>query len=150
MYLFMVFNDLRECSTQKCGINETMVLKFNHDRRIISCWYPDTQTTDPALTLAKFICPFRCCTLYSSSDVIIKLRNRGPEAYRSQEYGESIIVERRITAEGGGGYKIKSAAGKLVTMETYFQNDHQNQETYFQETIFLQSLIFLSRLFRKK
>ena len=60
-------------------------------------------------------------SVLSWSDVIVKLRNRGPDAFRSNEYGESIIVERRITAEGGGGYKLKSASGKYISASMIFK-----------------------------
>ena len=50
---------------------------------------------------------------FSSADVCITLRNRGPDAYKHGVYGDRIIVERKLQKEGGGGYKIKSSDGML-------------------------------------
>ena len=47
----------------------------------------------------------------SYGQVSIKLRNRGQDAYRPEEYGSSIQVERRINSDGGSSYKIKSSDG---------------------------------------
>ncbi|KAK4698958.1 structural maintenance of chromosomes protein 6, partial [Phenoliferia sp. Uapishka_3] len=44
----------------------------------------------------------------------VKLRNEGSESYQQNVYGKCVIVERRITKDGGGGYKIKNAAGKTI------------------------------------
>ena len=49
---------------------------------------------------------------YSSGQVSVQLRNVGTDAYKHAVYGDSIIVERKITAEGGSSYKIKSSEGK--------------------------------------
>ena len=59
-----------------------------------------------------------CCILSfvvmlpSYAQVSIKLRNRGQDAYRPKEYGQSITVERRITSDGSGSYKLKSHDGR--------------------------------------
>lgn len=42
----------------------------------------------------------------------MRLRNRGTEAYKHSEYGDSITVERQLRMDGSGSYKIKGARGK--------------------------------------
>ena len=44
----------------------------------------------------------------------VQLRNVGTDAFRRTDYGDSIIVERRISIDGGSSYKIKSAKGELI------------------------------------
>lgn len=66
---------------------------------------------------------FLCCckfqrTICSSAIISIKLRNRGPEAYKPKEYGPSIVVERRLTRDGGASYKLKDHTGKKVVATT--------------------------------
>ncbi|XP_056420218.1 structural maintenance of chromosomes protein 6 [Hyla sarda] len=51
----------------------------------------------------------------TSADVTIKLRNRGQDAFRPDVYGESIIVQQRLTADGGRSYKMKSSTGSLIS-----------------------------------
>jgi len=48
----------------------------------------------------------------SYAQVSIKLRNRGQDAYKPVEYGDYITVERRISNDGSGSYKIKDKDGK--------------------------------------
>ena len=55
--------------------------------------------------------PLHC----SSAEVIIHLRNRGIEAYRHDMYGDSIVVERQIRADGASHYKIKAVRGNIVS-----------------------------------
>jgi len=55
---------------------------------------------------------FLCCYASSYAQVSIKLRNRGHDAYKPKEYGQSITVERRITSDGSGSYKLKSHDGR--------------------------------------
>lgn len=51
----------------------------------------------------------------SYAQVSIKLRNRGQDAYKPVEYGDYITVERRISNDGSGSYKIKDKDGKVVS-----------------------------------
>lgn len=53
----------------------------------------------------------------SYAQVSIKLRNRGQDAYKPDDYGESITVERRISSDGSGSYKLKSHDGKLISQK---------------------------------
>eukprot|EP01103_Thecamoeba_quadrilineata_P019374 TRINITY_DN7816_c0_g1_i1.p1 TRINITY_DN7816_c0_g1~~TRINITY_DN7816_c0_g1_i1.p1 ORF type:complete len:1068 (+),score=278.16 TRINITY_DN7816_c0_g1_i1:24-3206(+) len=48
----------------------------------------------------------------SYATVSVKLRNRGSDAFKPEEYGESIVVERRLTKDGQGSYKLKDATGR--------------------------------------
>ncbi|XP_078353144.1 structural maintenance of chromosomes protein 6-like [Oculina patagonica] len=51
------------------------------------------------------------------AQVSIKLRNRGQDAYKPKEYGGTITVERRISSDGSGSYKLKSHDGKVVSQK---------------------------------
>ncbi|CAH1773617.1 unnamed protein product [Owenia fusiformis] len=52
----------------------------------------------------------------SSAQVRVTLRNhKGPDAYKHEAYGDSIIVERTIQASGGSSYSLKSKSGKEVS-----------------------------------
>lgn len=68
------------------------------------------------------------CNL-SAAQVTLQLKNQGNEAFKPEVYGQSIIVERRINADGGGHWKIKSAQGKTVSTKREELNaicDHAN------------------------
>ena len=52
----------------------------------------------------------------SSAVVTVKLRNRGIDAYTPDEYGNSISIERRITQDGSGSYKLKSQDGSIIEL----------------------------------
>ena len=54
-------------------------------------------------------------TQSSAAEVTIQLKNQGDEAFRYDQYGESIVITRRFTKEGASSYKIKSKDGKLVS-----------------------------------
>jgi len=57
--------------------------------------------------------------------ISITLRNRGTDAYKNEEYGDSILIERRLTKDGTGSYKIKNQkTGRLVS------NKEMNSLTY--------------------
>lgn len=47
--------------------------------------------------------------------LIVKLKNAGGTGYRSDEYGDSIIVERQFSRAGTSGFKIKSQAGRIIS-----------------------------------
>lgn len=44
----------------------------------------------------------------------VELLNVGPDAFRHEIYGDSIIIERRMNHDAGGGYKIQDSRGKTV------------------------------------
>ncbi|KAJ3027976.1 UNVERIFIED_CONTAM: Structural maintenance of chromosomes protein 6 [Siphonaria sp. JEL0065] len=47
----------------------------------------------------------------SAASVTVSINNKGPEAYKPEVYGQTIMVERIITKDGSGSYKIKDADG---------------------------------------
>ncbi|XP_060805756.1 structural maintenance of chromosomes protein 6 [Amyelois transitella] len=51
----------------------------------------------------------------NSATVEIKIKNNSPRAYKHNEYGDYITIVRTINASGGGGYKVKSASGEIVS-----------------------------------
>jgi chromosome segregation ATPase len=54
-------------------------------------------------------------TLSSAAQVIINIKNQGDEAYKPNEYGKTIIIERRFTKEGNSTWKIKAHDGKVIS-----------------------------------
>ncbi len=50
----------------------------------------------------------------SSATITVTIRNEGGDAFRPETYGDKIIIERRILAEGGATWKMKAANGKVV------------------------------------
>ncbi|KAF8986017.1 Structural maintenance of chromosomes protein 6 [Entomortierella lignicola] len=65
----------------------------------------------------------------SQAEVKLQLRNRGPDAYKPEIYGESVIIERRISRDGASSYKIKSSKGKTISTkreELSAMCDHMN------------------------
>ncbi|KAL1420022.1 hypothetical protein MTO96_024696 [Rhipicephalus appendiculatus] len=50
-----------------------------------------------------------------AAEVTIKLQNKGPEAFKHEEYGDSISITRRLTADGSSHYKIKSCNGAVIS-----------------------------------
>ena len=45
----------------------------------------------------------------------VTIKNRGPEAYKHDQFGDSIIITRRFTKDGSSSYKIKAKDGKMVS-----------------------------------
>ncbi|EGG00382.1 uncharacterized protein MELLADRAFT_118060 [Melampsora larici-populina 98AG31] len=66
-------------------------------------------TTSRATSLKGFIQHHK-----SRAEIKLQMSNCGEEAYRPDVYGEAIIIERAITKDGGGGYKIKSGRDNKV------------------------------------
>ena len=56
----------------------------------------------------------------SYAQVSIKLRNRGQDAYKPNDYGDCITVERRISNDGSGSYKIKARDGEYTVQKGLF------------------------------
>ncbi|XP_060918880.1 structural maintenance of chromosomes protein 6 isoform X1 [Labrus mixtus] len=50
-----------------------------------------------------------------AADITINLRNRGPDAYKSDVYGDCISVEHHIPCNGTRTCKLKSKSGKLIS-----------------------------------
>ncbi|XP_039604041.1 structural maintenance of chromosomes protein 6 isoform X1 [Polypterus senegalus] len=53
----------------------------------------------------------------SSAEVSITLRNRGPDAFKPAVYGDSIIIEQKISSDGVRSYKMKSKSGHVVSLK---------------------------------
>ncbi|MBN3308903.1 SMC6 protein, partial [Amia calva] len=51
----------------------------------------------------------------NSADVTIKLRNRGTDAFKGDLYGDCIIIEQRISADGSRTCKLKSKSGHVIS-----------------------------------
>ncbi|KAF1946743.1 P-loop containing nucleoside triphosphate hydrolase protein [Clathrospora elynae] len=47
--------------------------------------------------------------------VTVRVKNQGSLAYKPNEYGNSIIVERHFSRSGTSGFKLKDENGKMVT-----------------------------------
>lgn len=51
----------------------------------------------------------------AAAEVRVHLHNAGSEAFRPEVFGDTIIVERRIHADGGGHWRMRSAEGRIVS-----------------------------------
>ncbi|KAI1773714.1 P-loop containing nucleoside triphosphate hydrolase protein [Hypoxylon cercidicola] len=49
------------------------------------------------------------------ANLIVKIKNQGPDAYKPHEFGESIIIERHFTKSGSSGFKLKSVTGRVIS-----------------------------------
>ncbi|KAI1489704.1 P-loop containing nucleoside triphosphate hydrolase protein [Biscogniauxia mediterranea] len=49
------------------------------------------------------------------ASLIVKIKNQGDDAYKPDLFGESIIFERWFTRSGSSGFKLKSAAGRIIS-----------------------------------
>lgn len=47
--------------------------------------------------------------------LIIRLKNKGHDAYQPDTYGDSIIIERHFSRSGSSGYKLKNHNGRLIS-----------------------------------
>lgn len=54
--------------------------------------------------------------LLSTADIIVKLRNRGPDAYKKDVYGDSIYVVQRVSSDGSRSCKLKNKSGEVPLM----------------------------------
>ncbi|XP_025110368.1 structural maintenance of chromosomes protein 6-like isoform X2 [Pomacea canaliculata] len=50
-----------------------------------------------------------------TAEVEIQIRNRGTDAFKPSLYGDSIIVQRKFTADGGSRYVLKSHDDRVVS-----------------------------------
>ncbi len=74
------------------------------------------RSTERGSSLKQFI-----RTGASNSKVLVHLRNRGHEAYKPEEYGDTIICERVIKEDGTTAYKMKSEKGVFHTLYRVYQ-----------------------------
>ncbi|XP_051247167.1 structural maintenance of chromosomes protein 6 [Dicentrarchus labrax] len=51
----------------------------------------------------------------NTADITIRLRNRGPDAYKRDVYGECISVEHRISCDGCRTCRLRSKSGQLIS-----------------------------------
>jgi DNA repair exonuclease SbcCD ATPase subunit len=49
------------------------------------------------------------------STLSVKIKNQGVGAYKADQYGDSIIVERHFTVSGTSGFKLKDRNGRIVS-----------------------------------
>ncbi|KAM9354821.1 structural maintenance of chromosomes protein 6 [Pholidichthys leucotaenia] len=66
--------------------------------------------TNRGLSLKDFV-----KTNENTADITVKLRNRGPDAYKKDVYGDSIFIEHRISGDGSRTCKLKNKSGHLVS-----------------------------------
>lgn len=50
-----------------------------------------------------------------AAQVTVQLKNKGEDAYKPREYGDSIVIQRKFTKEGNTIWKIMSKAGKVIS-----------------------------------
>ena len=49
------------------------------------------------------------------ASLVVRLKNQGEDAYKPDLYGDSIVCERWFTKSGSSGFKVKSAAGRIIS-----------------------------------
>ena len=50
-----------------------------------------------------------------AGEVTIRFRNTGPEAYNHDDYGDVIVIQRKITKDGPAPYRIMNERGKTIS-----------------------------------
>ncbi|KAI2622644.1 P-loop containing nucleoside triphosphate hydrolase protein [Hypomontagnella submonticulosa] len=50
-----------------------------------------------------------------NASLTVQIKNQGPDAYKPDQYGESIFVERHFSKSGSSGFRVKSATGKTIS-----------------------------------
>lgn len=67
---------------------------------------------------------------HRQAQIILKLLNKGPDAWRHEDYGDTITITRTIQREGGGGgTKLSATSGRVVAStraELQAITDHWN------------------------
>ncbi|KAI0789611.1 P-loop containing nucleoside triphosphate hydrolase protein [Abortiporus biennis] len=51
----------------------------------------------------------------TTSEVSVTIKNQGEEAFKHDEYGDSIVITRRFNKDGQSSYKIKSKDGRVIS-----------------------------------
>lgn len=49
------------------------------------------------------------------ASLVVKIKNQGTDAFKPDQFGESIIVERWFTKSGSSGFKLKSETGRIIS-----------------------------------
>ena len=65
--------------------------------------------------VTSYTLPARPACHPRASEVTLHLKNQGEEPFRHEEYGNTIIITRKFTKEGGSSWKIKSADGRVIS-----------------------------------
>lgn len=61
--------------------------------------------------------PLQYSVLSSTADITIKLRNRGPDAYKRDVYGDCISIEHRISCDGCRTCRLRSKSGDFPELQ---------------------------------
>ncbi|ETS85485.1 hypothetical protein PFICI_03510 [Pestalotiopsis fici W106-1] len=64
----------------------------------------------------------------SQGSLTVSIKNQGPDAYKPDLFGDSIIVERTFRINGTSGFKLKSAAGRIISQK---RDDVQDVVEYY-------------------
>ncbi|KIY45213.1 P-loop containing nucleoside triphosphate hydrolase protein [Fistulina hepatica ATCC 64428] len=51
----------------------------------------------------------------TTAEVTVSIKNRGDEAFKPEEYGDSISITRRFTKDGSSTWKIRSKNGRVIS-----------------------------------
>ncbi|XP_068577685.1 structural maintenance of chromosomes protein 6 [Cebidichthys violaceus] len=54
-------------------------------------------------------------TSENTADITVKLRNRGPDAFKRDVYGDCISIEHRISSDGCRTCRLKNKSGQLIS-----------------------------------
>ncbi|KAM9341065.1 structural maintenance of chromosomes protein 6 [Symphorus nematophorus] len=49
------------------------------------------------------------------ADITVKLKNRGPDAYKRDVYGDCILIEQRLFCDGSRTCRLKNKSGQLIS-----------------------------------
>ncbi|KAG8887197.1 Structural maintenance of chromosomes protein 6 [Tulasnella sp. 332] len=63
------------------------------------------------------------------AEICLKIKNGGPEGFKQHEYGNMIIVYRKIKRDGSGVWQMKNKDGKIISRsksELQEMSDHMN------------------------
>lgn len=77
---------------------------------LIICLGTKAAATNRGASLKSFIKEGR-----EMCNLSVKIKNQGTDAYKPDVFGQSIIVERHFSKSGAAGFKIKSAAGRIIS-----------------------------------
>ncbi len=63
------------------------------------------------------------------AEVTVKMMNKGPDAWRPDQYGDTIIIYRKIREDGGSSWQMRDHQGKCVTtrkVDLQEMSEHMN------------------------
>lgn len=60
--------------------------------------------------------------------LVVSIKNQGPDAYKPDLFGNSIIVERHFSKAGSSGFKLKSSTGNTISTK---RDDVQDVVEYY-------------------